>query len=280
MTPPTSPAASSAARRVPIRAGFVGLVIVLLAGIVVVASGPVDYVSAPPRATLPAPTAPARPTATLGSATTSRPDLDPSPLPGWLLTLGYAVLAAVAVILAYLLARLAHAFLTRPRRPNRPLPQARPVDPLPEVPEHLTGAAAQARRELLARGEPRNAVVACWVDLEESAAATGLPRRPAETSTEYLARVLATWQVDPAALTDLAALFREARFSDHPVGEPHRARALADLDRLHTDLARAAAQAQRQQRTAPGTHGSATGGPATSGPAGSGRHTGSGVSSS
>ena len=47
----------------------------------------------------------------------------------------------------------------------------------------------------------------------------GLPRHPAETSAEYTIRVLHTWDIAPAALGGLAELYREARYSRHPVTE-------------------------------------------------------------
>ena len=94
-----------------------------------------------------------------------------------------------------------------------------------------------AARRTVARtsstGAPRNAIVAAWLDLETSAAATGLPRLPAETSTEYTERVIGAWPVDRERLGDLAALYREARFSVHELGESHRDRAISDLRVLH-----------------------------------------------
>ena len=99
---------------------------------------------------------------------------------------------------------------------------------------------ADQRIALLRTGAPRNAIVAAWLDLETSVAATGLPRDPAETSTEFTERVIGAWDVDRLRLGDFAALYREARFSVHELGEAHRERALLDLETLHTDLARVA----------------------------------------
>ena len=50
---------------------------------------------------------------------------------------------------------------------------------------------------------------------------------------------------DSAAVTRLAALYREARFSDHPLDESHRAAALAALDAIHARLARHGSGAPR-----------------------------------
>jgi hypothetical protein len=116
---------------------------------------------------------------------------------------------------------------------------------------------------LLRTGAPRNAIVAAWLDLENSVAATGLPRDPAETSTEFTERVIGTWEVDRLRLGDLAALYREARFSVHELEESHRERALLDLRTLHADLARIA-EGERVARTATG----GAGDPGGTGPGG------------
>ena len=143
-----------------------------------------------------------------------------------------------AVATAYLLLRWGHVLLHLGGLPRRRSAVREPVSvpPLPEVPEELIGERASRRRHALAEGEPRNAIVAAWVDLEDSTAASGLGRRPAEAPLEYVSRVLDTWDVDTAALADLANLYREARFSTHPLGPEHRERALRDLDRVHEDL--------------------------------------------
>jgi hypothetical protein len=49
-------------------------------------------------------------------------------------------------------------------------------------------------------------------------------------------RVLATHHVDPVAIARLAALYREARFSDHPMGEDARRAAIDALDDVHDGL--------------------------------------------
>ncbi len=57
--------------------------------------------------------------------------------------------------------------------------------------------------------------------------------------------MIGTWEVDQTRLGDLAALYREARFSVHPLDEGHRRRAIDDLAVLHSDLERVA-QAQQE----------------------------------
>ncbi|HQR27809.1 MAG TPA: DUF4129 domain-containing protein [Nocardioides sp.] len=103
---------------------------------------------------------------------------------------------------------------------------------------------AAGQRDLLEEGAPRNAIVACWHRFEQQAALAGVRRRPAETSSEFTLRVLDLVDADPAAVTTLAGLYREARFSGHPMGEDHRRRALAALDAVHHGLlSRAASRA-------------------------------------
>jgi len=212
----------------------------LLALVVVVAGRPVDVVSAPRLdGTL---TPPDAASITTSYATSTRVGQDLGELPGWLVALMQILLVLVAAFVAYLIWTLIRYAIRAllARRPRRELPAPRSVEPLPEVPEELVGERAAARRRLLLEGEPRNAIVACWLHLEESVADAGLPRRPAETSTEWMVRVLAAWEVDRVALTELGARYREARFSPHPVTEPQRQRAIELLDALHADLQRAA----------------------------------------
>lgn len=100
----------------------------------------------------------------------------------------------------------------------------------------VLSADADAQRAALQRGSPRNAIVECWLRLEAAVVAAGVPRDPADTSTELTERVLATHHVDPVAIARLAALYREARFSDHPMGEDARRAAIDALDDVHDGL--------------------------------------------
>ena len=112
----------------------------------------------------------------------------------------------------------------------------RQVTALPEVAERELAGDVEAARVALAGGSRRNAIVACWMQLERDAAAAGLPSDEAETSTEYVERMVAASSVDPAPIRELAALYREARFSRHELRDDHRARALAALNRVEAVL--------------------------------------------
>jgi hypothetical protein len=108
------------------------------------------------------------------------------------------------------------------------------------LPEQIVDALRRdrsAQQDAVAQGSPRNGIVACWLRLEETLAEAGVPPDRAETSAEFVVRVLHTLDLDPRPVATLAQLFREARFSDHPVDESARTRARAALEDLHAELA-------------------------------------------
>lgn len=100
----------------------------------------------------------------------------------------------------------------------------------------VTIDAASARTALLG-GRPRNAIVACWMQLERDAGAAGLPRLEAETSAEYAARVMGEATGNVVPVDELAELYREARFSRHELDDSHRARAVDALEAVIAELA-------------------------------------------
>jgi hypothetical protein len=223
-----------------------------MAALVVASAGrPVPLLVRPSAAL---PTIPPVTTVTPSSATQAASSLTVTPSPAPFepspLLVAFVQILLVGTLLVVLLAlvRLLVAVL---RRPHVTVHEE-PSFAIPMVPAELLEAARERLRDLES-GEPRNAIVAAWLDLEGSAAATGLPRLPAETSTEYTERVITVWAVDRERLADLAALYREARFSVHPLGEEHRGRAIGDLRVLITDLERMAdeqSRAQAEQRAA------------------------------
>jgi len=85
-------------------------------------------------------------------------------------------------------------------------------------------------------GPISDAVIACWVDLLGAAERHGLPRAQSETSAQYAFRLGSELDVSSTALQTLAALYREARFSEHALGDAERARAVAALGELQAGL--------------------------------------------
>ena len=178
----------------------------------------------------------------------------PSPieLPEWLQATLRVIL--VALVIGTVIALVAAGWRRRPRlRWQRRDAGDGDFDALPDIATAVVEE-ADAQRAALLRGAPRNAIVQCWLRLERDVAAAGLPRRPADTSVEFTERVLARYTVDSAAIRELAALYREARFSQHPLTESSRHAALDALDRLHqalTDFAADTTDAGRPTGVAP-----------------------------
>ncbi|HNJ97624.1 MAG TPA: DUF4129 domain-containing protein, partial [Ilumatobacteraceae bacterium] len=103
----------------------------------------------------------------------------------------------------------------------------------------LTGVDFGAAHLALAGGDPTDAIIACWLQLEHDAAAAGVERRVHETSAEYAQRVVAEASVDPSPIGELASLYREARFSRHQLDDGHRQQARGALERVEAALRRA-----------------------------------------
>ncbi|WP_183095927.1 DUF4129 domain-containing protein [Nocardioides stalactiti] len=106
-------------------------------------------------------------------------------------------------------------------------------EPAPDetVEDGLLGA-IDAGATAIGEGSPRNAIVAAWVRLEQAVVGDHFPHRPEETPSELVERAVASYRLDVEAISRLAALYREARFSAHPVTEEHRDEAADCLRRL------------------------------------------------
>ncbi len=89
--------------------------------------------------------------------------------------------------------------------------------------------------------DPRRAVIACWVRLEQAAAAAGTPRRPGDTPTDLVSRLLREQRVSADVLAGFAEVYREARYATHTVDDRMRAGARSALHRLRADLTAGAA---------------------------------------
>jgi hypothetical protein len=158
-------------------------------------------------------------------------------MPSWLTTVWRVIgiaLAVAALAFALLFLRFLRfpsiTWSTRLRR------RSNDAAALPEEDAEGVTLDVDSARAALVGGTARNAIVACWMQLERDAATAGLPRLPAETPTEYAQRVIGASSVDPAPIGQLAALYREARFSRHELDDLHRARALTALDRVAAAL--------------------------------------------
>jgi hypothetical protein len=156
--------------------------------------------------------------------------------PAWLATLLTVLcIGSVAVLLGWLLWFLLRDWLT-----------TRKVGPAIETDEaHRLESPLAAVRSALDEGlvdlddadaDPRRAVIACWVRLEQAAAAAGTPRRAGDTSTDLVLRLLGEHRVSAGALDGFAAVYRAARFGQHTVDESMRDLARAALRQLRGEL--------------------------------------------
>lgn len=193
------------------------------------------------------PAAPATPTSGEGGAA-----------PGWFddvmrVLIIVASTIFVALVIRYLIKTFRVLDLSKLRGGPKPDP-----DDLEFAPAELTQAFSDAVDETLIRierGEPRDAIVACWVRLEDVAAQAGIERRPSETSAELTERVLGTHWVSDERLDGLSRLYREARYSSHTMTEAARQRARAALEEIraelaeHVRLAREAKEAEEAEET-------------------------------
>ena len=153
-------------------------------------------------------------------------------------TLFIVLVVGMAMVLAWVLFLLARALVGSIQLP-RPSPAPAPVDfdvvEAPRMVEALAAGSADQRAALLT-GTPRNGIVECWHRFELESTSLGVPKRPWETSAEFTLRILDLVDADPRAVSVLAGLYREARFSTHEVDEAGRERALAALDTIHRGL--------------------------------------------
>jgi uncharacterized membrane protein YidH (DUF202 family) len=117
----------------------------------------------------------------------------------------------------------------------------------PPAEEVALSAAVSAGRLALHGEDVRAAVIACYAAMEESLAEGGLGRRVSDSPADLLQRASEAGLLIGLAPQQLASLFREARYSTHPMTQAELSRARSALDDIGTLLAeRRAAQARTQ----------------------------------
>ncbi len=152
---------------------------------------------------------------------------DHSSLPLYLVL---ALLAAVAVVLVVVavVRRLRRFGLRVPQRPG--LAGAAPGDDDARL---LLSAVHSGRRALADTGEDaRAAVIACYAAMEDALAASGVPRHASDSPADLLSRAADAGFAPGSAALRLTALFREARYSSHPMDASHRRAAADSLEEI------------------------------------------------
>jgi hypothetical protein len=177
----------------------------------------------PPLATEPVPT----PTLVTPPPRQRHGATDHSSLPLYLVL---ALLAAVAVVLVVVavVRRLRRFGLRVPQRPDRA--GAVPGDDDARL---LLSAVDSGRRALADTGDDaRAAVIACYAAMEDALAASGVPRHASDSPADLLTRAADAGFAPGPAAPRLTALFREARYSSHPMDGAHREAAAGSLEEI------------------------------------------------
>lgn len=177
---------------------------------------------------------PARPTVTpAGPDGSTTPAADG--LPGWI---GTAAIIVLSLAGAALLGLVIWALVRdRLRRQARTAGRRGPAAPVPNTADDVVAALDAGLEELSDTDrDPRRAVIACWVRLEQAAAAAGTTRLPGDSPTDLVGRLLAEQQVDARVLAALLAVYRAARYATHTVDDQMRVQAISALERLRADL--------------------------------------------
>lgn len=145
-----------------------------------------------------------------------------------LLALGITLIVVVVVLAGLRLWRR----LIRPPAPEAPATYATADDGQ----ERLARAVDLGRRALRDDPDARAAVIACYAAMEKSLADSGVVRRASDSPQDLLERAVADGLPTGAAAAALTALFREARYSTHPLDHGHRDRAAAALTEIADSL--------------------------------------------
>jgi hypothetical protein len=183
-----------------------------------------------------APLLPTRPLATPNADTgPGNPPAAPTGIPSWVGTAAIVVLSIAALVLIALIvwAILRDQARRRGRRGGRNEPRRQE----PRTAEDLVAALDAGLEELSDTDrDPRRAVIACWVRLEQAAAAAGTSRLAGDSPTDLVGRLLREQSVDAGVLAALLEVYRQARYATRTVDDQMRARARSALQRLRADL--------------------------------------------
>jgi hypothetical protein len=167
------------------------------------------------------------------------PEQNQIELPLWPLWIVVGLLGLVlgAVLIALVIAFLQGRQLRKKARLYVDPVAAAPLQALP-VPDEVIAAVDESLEQLSdTDADPRRAVIACWLRLEQLAADAGTPRGAGDSPTELVARLLSAHRVSRAALDGLTVIYHEARYATRPIGEQERATALSALRLVRSELA-------------------------------------------
>jgi hypothetical protein len=156
-------------------------------------------------------------------------------LPGWINT----VVSTVCLLVVLAVVALVAWMLLRDRLDGRRRVAELAEPPMVEGREEVLAAVDAGLSNLDDDDtDPRRAVIACWLRLEEAAAAAGTPRQPGDAPADLVLRLLSAHQVSAGVLIPLAEVYRLARYATHTVDSGMRDSARAALRQLRAELSR------------------------------------------
>jgi hypothetical protein len=168
-----------------------------------------------------------------GGALPSPTDSDHTSWPLYIVlgVVGAVAVAAVAVVLVRRLWRRGLALPPRAARPDA-------ADDTGDADRELLLSAVRSGRRALAfeGGDARAAVIACYAAMETALAASGVDRRASDSPADLLTRATRAGLAAGPAAPRLTALFREARYSSHPMDDTQRAAAAGALAEIAARL--------------------------------------------
>lgn len=147
---------------------------------------------------------------------------------------GIVVLVVIGGLLIWLILRLVRGPQADPVQGTAPA-----VSAAPEEQDALADALSSARGALTGT-DARAAIIACYLAMQDALAESGIVAAHSDTPADLLHRAARGGFIGRGALagpSELAALFREARFSSHPMNAAHLERARAALDATVAHLA-------------------------------------------
>lgn len=220
----------------------------IVLAIVITTSSTTPIVRSPDAVSAATPTVASTPS--VGTATASPPS-KPQPQQADLPRVVWFLLYGLLLVLAGLLLWLLWGLVERRRRKAQVAGfTPSDLDTFDAGAEQRLVDVVQEQLADLRSGSPRNAVVACWLALEEAVTDTGLYRHPSSTSVEFTEKVIEAYTLNEAAIRRLSALYREARFSSHAITEQHRQAAARALQTLSAELSHRVSRKPRDEEPA------------------------------
>ncbi|MCQ4209567.1 DUF4129 domain-containing protein [Streptomyces longispororuber] len=149
---------------------------------------------------------------------------------------GLPLYVLLGLVAAAALVLLVLVVVRRLWRHGLPVPSLPAVAGEDEDRELLLSAIRSGRRALDDGADARAAVIACYAAMEDALAASGVDRRASDSPADLLTRATRAGLAAGPAAPRLTTLFREARYSSHPMDDTQRTAAADALEEIAAAL--------------------------------------------